>query len=65
MNFIILLFSHFLMQKVDFRIKIYDMNILLVEIILNYNCHEHIEVFKILNASMINYLSFIHFPSNQ
>lgn len=65
MNFVILLFSHFLMRKVDFRIKIYDMNILLVQIIPIYNCHERVEVFKILNASMINYLSFINFPFNQ
>lgn len=65
MNLIILLFSHFFMRKVDFRIKIYDMNILLVQIILNYNCHERVEVLKISNASTINYLSFINFLSDQ
>lgn len=53
------------MRKVDFRIKIYDTNILLVQIILNYNCHERVEVLKISNASTINYLSFINFLSDQ
>lgn len=53
------------MRKVDFRIEIYDMNILLIQIILNYNCHERVEVFIISNASTINYLSFINFLSNQ